>query len=238
MVRLQWTHPAYNSTDSCADDSTKPLLDLYRQELFAYKLPNGNTLSLGYIPAVGMAGHADSCDVELADSIHYAVFYLVADDGTNHSCQGNSWLKAIPQRDVQPGLLGTYFDNEDLTAQFGQRVDARVAFTWGQGVALPGMGVDTFSERWTGEINLPVGGLWELSAIVEDGWRCWVGGQFIVSDFGINAVHESRGQFYADAGWHPLVVEANQHNGNAEITLSWTPPGGVKDLVPASALRH
>lgn len=243
-VKLKWTHPAFNSTGACFDslgdaDSTKPLLDLYREELIAVRWPQRDSLSLGFIPATGLAGRADSCDVELADSVHYVTFALVAEDGSgNRSCDGNSWLEAIPVRDVQPGLAATYFDNEDLTAQFAKRTDSRIAFTWGTGSALPGMGPDLFSERWTGEINLPVGGLWELSAIVEDGWRAWVGGQFIVSDFGINSVHESRGQFYAEAGWHPLTIEAMHHNGNAEITLSWAPPGGVKVLVPASALRH
>ena len=201
--------------------------------------PARDSLRLGYIPANGLAGRTDSCDVELADSVHYVTFALIAEDGSgNRSCPGNSWLMAIPARDVQPGLAGTYFDNEDFTAPFAHRTDAVISFTWGQGAPIPGMGVDLFSEHWEGQINFPVSGLWTLSAIVEDGWRAWVGGVFVMNDLGVQPVHESSCQFNAAAGWTSLVVEANHHNGNAQMTLTWTPPGGVKASVPASAVRH
>lgn len=238
-VKLTWTWPAYNQGDSCEVDSTKPLLDLYRGELIAVRIPQNDTLSLGYLPANGMAGKADSCVIELADSVHYTTYTLTPEDGSgNRPCLSMSWLNSTEARDWLPGLKGTYYNNEDLTAQYATRVDPAVAFTWGQGAPVPGMGVDTFSEHWEGEINFPVAGLWSLSCIVEDGWRAWVGEAYVQNDFGVQNVHESSCQFNAEAGWTKLVLEAMHHNGNAQITLSWTPPGGVKALVPAAALRH
>ena len=238
-VKLRWTWPAFNTVaDSCADDSTSPLLDLYRGNLTVVRWPQNDTLSLGYVPANGMAGRADSCLVELADSVHYATFSLTPEDGAgNHPC-ASSLLVAIEARDWLPGLAGTYYNNEDLTAAYSSRTDPAIAFTWGQAAPITGMGVDTFSERWDGQINFPVPGVWALSCIVEDGWRAWVGGVFVASDFGVQPVHESQCQFNAAAGWADFTLEAMHHNGNAEITLSWTPPGGVKAPVPASALRH
>ena len=238
-VKLKWTWPAYNSVpDSCADDSTKPLLDLYRGDLDVVRWPQGDSLALGFIPANGMAGRADSCIVELADSVHYVTFSLTPEDGSfNRTCM-SSLLVAIPARDWLPGLRAVYYNNEDLTSEYGHRVDPAIAFTWGLGAPLPGMGVDTFSEHWEGQINFPVSGVWTLSCVVEDGWRAWVGDVFVANDFAVQNVHESKCQFNAEAGWTDFVIEAMHHNGNAQMTLSWTPPGGVKALVPASALRH
>lgn len=235
-VKLRWTNPSYNAADSCTVDSTRPLLDLYRNTLTAVRIPEGDTLRW-YLPAT--SGRNDSCIVELADSVHYVVFTMTPEDlSGNLACPGNRELVAIPARDFRQGLKGTYYDNEDLTAPFGSRTDPTVSFTWGQGAPLPGMGVDLFSEHWEGEINFPVSGVWSLSAIVEDGWRAWVNGVFVANDFGVQAVHESSCQFQAESGWTHLVVEAMHHNGNAQMTLSWTPPGGVKVIVPPVNLRN
>jgi len=239
-VTLHWTWPSFNaSADSCVDDSTKPLLDLYRGELFVTRIPEATRLSLGFLPATGRAGRNDSCAVELADDVHYAVFELIAEDGYgNRACGGNQELVALPARDWMPGLLATYFDNEDLTGAYGHRTDAQIDFHWGTGAPLPGMGPDLFSARWQGELQLPASGVWGLSATVEDGWRAWVGGVYVANDFGVQNVHTSSCQFQAQAGWQPVVVESMHHNGNAQMTLLWTPPGGATVLVPASAVRH
>jgi PA14 domain len=239
-VKLKWTWPSFNaSPDSCVDDSTKPLLDLYRGELWVTRIPEMERISLGFLPASGYAGRTDSCVTELADSIHYAVYELIAEDGYgNKACGGNQELVAVPARDWLPGLQATYFDNEDLTGQFARRIDSIISFAWGTGAAIPGMGADLFSERWEGQVFFPVSGVWTLSAIVEDGWRGWVNGVYVANDFGVQAVHESSCQFVANAGWNPILVEAMHHNGNAQMTLSFTPPGGVKQIVPASNWRH
>jgi len=232
-VKLRWTNPSFSATDSCTEDSTQPLLDLYRNTLTAVRIPEGDTLRW-YLPAT-----VDSCVVELADSVHYVIFTMTPEDlSGNLACPGNQELVAVPARDWAPGLKGTYYDNEDLTAPFGSRTDPTISFTWGQGAPLPGMGADLFSEHWEGEIYFPVSGVWSLSAIVEDGWRAWVNGVFVANDFGVQAVHESSCQFQAEAGWTHLVVEAMHHNGNAQMTLSWTPPGGAKIIVPTANLRH
>lgn len=238
-VKLRWTWPAYNQGDSCEADTSRPLLDLYRGELEVTRWPQGDKLSLGFIPGTGMAGRADSCLVDLDESVHYATFELTPEDGNgNKPCGRMELLVAIEARDWLPGLAATYFNNEDLTAQFAKRVDPVIAFTWGQGAPISGMGVDTFSERWQGQILFPVPGVWTLSCVVEDGWRAWVSNVYVANDFGVQNVHESQCQFNAQAGWNDFLLEAMHHNGNAEITLSWTPPGGVKARVPAENLRH
>lgn len=244
-VKLYYTHPAFNadSTGTCNTDSTSPLLDLCKEDLYGVKIPGGKPLLLGTLPALNMAGRVDSVSIDLADSVHYVAFYIVSKDSYgNASCLGNQYLMAIKAVDKRPGLDATYFNNIDLTNQYAKRTDATIAFRWGLNAPISGMGVDTFSERWVGEIFVPAEGTWTLSAVIEDGWRAWIRGVQIVNDWAVQNVHESGGPFQVAApGWYPITIEAMHNNGNAEATLYLTPPSpqiGGKFTVPANYLRH
>lgn len=235
-VKLRWTNPSFNAAGSCDSVGTDSLTDLYRTIIYMVRVPQNDTLQ---VQQVAKAELPDSAVITLADSVHYVSFFIRQEDfNGNRSCESNHLLLAIPARDWEPGLAATYFDNEDLTAPFVKRTDQQINFAWGTGSALPGMGPDLFSERWEGEIYFPTAGVWQLHGLVEDGWRAWVNGVFVANDFGVQPVHESTCQFNAWAGWTPIVIEAMHHNGNAQMTLSWTPPGGVKEIVPIGRWRH
>src|SRR5439155_1112541 len=51
------------------------------------------------------------------------------------------------------GLTATYFDNDDLTGKSISRVDPTVNFDWGAGSPNGAIAADTFSARWTGQIQ-------------------------------------------------------------------------------------
>jgi hypothetical protein len=244
-VKFYWTNPIYNadSSGTCNTDSTSPLTDLCKMELYGYRIPIGNTIPMGTITALNLAGRVDSVSLDIADSVHYAGFYMIAKDSYGHpSCMGNQYVMAIKARDYQPGLEATYYNNIDLTSQYQKRIDTALAFKWGLNAPISGMGVDTFSERWVGEIYFPAEGTWTLSAVVEDGWRAWIRGVQIVNDWAVQNVHETGGQFaITTPGWYPITIEAMHNNGNAEMTIYWTPPSpqiGGKAVVPASKWRH
>ena len=54
------------------------------------------------------------------------------------------------------GLSATYFNNADFTGTTVTRVDPTVDFTWGAGSPAPGISANTFSVRWTGQVEAPV----------------------------------------------------------------------------------
>src|SRR3954469_5378407 len=56
------------------------------------------------------------------------------------------------------GLHGQYFNNMDFTAPVFSRTDAKIDFNWGTGSPASGMDADTFSVRWTGQIQAPTTG--------------------------------------------------------------------------------
>ena len=51
------------------------------------------------------------------------------------------------------GLNGEYYDNMNFTQRKLTRTDATVNFDWGLGSPNAAVGVDTFSVRWTGQVQ-------------------------------------------------------------------------------------
>ena len=59
------------------------------------------------------------------------------------------------------------------------REDAEINFDWGTGSPGPGIPVDGFAARWTGEQWMS-GGTYRYSLLVDDGARFWIDGQLII----------------------------------------------------------
>lgn len=51
------------------------------------------------------------------------------------------------------GLTGEYYDNSDFTSLKVTRTDATVNFNWGANAPVSGVAADTFSVRWSGQIE-------------------------------------------------------------------------------------
>ncbi|MEH2026811.1 PA14 domain-containing protein, partial [Nostoc sp.] len=51
------------------------------------------------------------------------------------------------------GLKAEYYDNIDFTNLKVTRTDPTVNFIWGAGSPDPSIGADTFSARWTGQVE-------------------------------------------------------------------------------------
>ena len=56
------------------------------------------------------------------------------------------------------GLSATYFNNVDFTGTRSRAIDPTVDFAWGSGSPAAGIGPDTFSVRWTGQVEAPLTG--------------------------------------------------------------------------------
>src|SRR4051812_10109116 len=72
------------------------------------------------------------------------------------------------------GLLGQYFDNKDFTNAKLTRTDAQVNFTWGYGAPASGVGAETFSVRWTGQLVPHTSENYTFSTSTDDGVRLWI----------------------------------------------------------------
>ena len=75
------------------------------------------------------------------------------------------------------GLSVTYFNNANLTGTTVTRTDPIVAFTWGAGSPAAAIAADTFSARWTGQVQAQFTQVYTFYTQSNDGVRLWVNGQ-------------------------------------------------------------
>jgi glucose/arabinose dehydrogenase len=135
------------------------------------------------------------------------------------------------------GLSATYFDNLNFTGASVTRVDPVVDFNWGTGSPAPGIGIDTFSARWTGQVEAPATGTYTFYTQSDDGVRLWVNGQQLVNNWTDHAPVENSGTIALSAGQrYDIRMEFYENGGGAVARLSWSGPSIPKAVVPSARL--
>ncbi|MFC1793765.1 PA14 domain-containing protein [Planctomycetota bacterium] len=150
--------------------------------------------------------------------------------------KGDVW--SFTTAKVGGGIRGDYykgmnFDNFVLT-----RTDPLIDFNWGDpGGPDPAVGDDSFSARWTGEVEAAFTETYTFYTSTNDGARLWVDGQQLVDAWIDQGTTEYRGTIDLIAGnTYSLVMEYYENGGGAVAELRWSSPSTPKDLVPQAAL--
>ena len=134
------------------------------------------------------------------------------------------------------GLLGVYYDNQDFTSPRVARTEA-VNFDWGVGAPAPGVGVDTFSVRWTGKVVPRYTDVYRIFTVSDDGVRLWIDGRLIVNEWYDHAPTEHYADIYLERGQaYDLVLEMYENSGGAVARLLWQSGCQPKEPIPASHL--
>ncbi|WP_273844813.1 PA14 domain-containing protein [Rubrobacter calidifluminis] len=137
------------------------------------------------------------------------------------------------------GLNATYYDNQDFTGTQVSRVDPTVNFDWGNGSPDPAIGPDTFSARWTGQIEAPVSGDYTFTTTSDDGVRLYIGGQKIIDDWGDHAPTDDSGTITLQAGQrYDIQMDYYEDGGGAVAKLQWSYPGQSQQVVPSNDLLY
>ena len=134
------------------------------------------------------------------------------------------------------GLTGQCFFNSDFTGLAGTRVEA-VAFNWGG--ASPGLGMDanTFSVRWTGQVQPRFTERYTFTALSDEGVRVWVNGQLVVDDWLAHTARNSAGSIDLVADQlYDIRIDYREDTLNARIELYWFSPSQAYQLIPADRL--
>ncbi|MEM6632597.1 MAG: PA14 domain-containing protein, partial [Bacteroidota bacterium] len=135
------------------------------------------------------------------------------------------------------GLMATYYDNIDFTNEAMQRIDPVVDFSWGGGAPNAAMGVNTFSVRWKGFIEVPYSGTYTFYTASDDGVRLWVNGQQIIDDWRDHGVLENTGTISLTEGeMVPIQLDYYENGGGAVVKLSWSGNGIQKQIIPRTVL--
>jgi fibronectin type 3 domain-containing protein len=137
------------------------------------------------------------------------------------------------------GLAATYFDNMDFTGATVSRTDPTINFNWGTGSPSPSIGADTFSARWTGQVQAVESGSYRFQTSSDDGVRLWVNGQLLINNWTNHAPTTNTSAAVAlTAGQkYDIKLEYYENTGGAVMKLLWQRPGQTTfAVIPQSQL--
>ena len=135
------------------------------------------------------------------------------------------------------GLSATYFNDISFTGTTVTRVDPIVDFNWGSGSPDAAIAADTFSARWTGQIEAPVTGTYTFYTVSDDGVRLWVNNQQVIDNWTDHAPVENSGTIALTAGQrYDIRMEFYESGGGATARLLWSGPSIPKAVVPTARL--
>ena len=135
------------------------------------------------------------------------------------------------------GLFGEYFNNQNLTDRIATRVDNVINFNWGTGSPISGVGVDTFSTRWTGQIEARYSERYTFSTLSDDGVRLWVNDRLIIDQWNDHPATTHTGQIDMESGvLYNIRVEYYENGGDSRMRLAWQSASQAFQVVPRSLL--
>ena len=141
--------------------------------------------------------------------------------------------------DPSAGLKGEYFNEMNLTAPVGDRVDPTVDFAWDDVDQVPMAGVkpNTWSARWTGTVTPRYSEHYTFSTRSDDGVRVFIDDQTVVSNWTDHRVATDTGEIDLQAGHaYAIRVEFYEKGGRAEMRLRWQSASQALEVIPASQL--
>ncbi len=125
------------------------------------------------------------------------------------------------------GLSAEYWDNPDFTgAPAVRRIDPNIAFTWTLSSPARGLPYDWYAARWTGNIEIPAGGVRALGIDGHDGVRIWVDNRLVLDRWETRSAGRWVAPVSLAEGRHALRVEFHERRGNTHFSLLWD--AGVK----------
>ncbi|MEH1839060.1 MAG: PA14 domain-containing protein [Nostoc sp.] len=135
------------------------------------------------------------------------------------------------------GLKAEYYDNIDFTNLKQTRTDPTINFNWGLASPDPSISADTFSVRWTGQVEAKYSETYNFYTTSDDGVRLWVNGQQIINKFVNQSATEYSGAIALVAGQkYDIKLEYYENKYDAVSQLSWSSSSQTKEIIPQSQL--
>lgn len=153
------------------------------------------------------------------------------------------------------GLTGEYFANSDLSGRpVFTRNDKQIDFDWADASPAPGVPADNFGVRWTGTIQVPKPGNYQMEVTLvhcnpcndREAFAIWLDGKRIdVHSTDPTEKHRSNDTpifdlHFRDTKPHTIRLEYAHHSRlfGAGLSLNWFPPGdALRDRAVAIAKK-
>jgi DNA-binding beta-propeller fold protein YncE/mono/diheme cytochrome c family protein len=201
-----------------------------------YNIKRSTTSGGPYTTIAGNVGATTYTDSAVTGGTTY--YYVVSAVNPTGESPNSSQASATPLSGGSgTGLRGDYYDNMDFTAFALSRTDPTVDFDWGTGSPDPAIAVDTFSVRWTGEVQPIYSQTYTFYTMSDDGVRLWVNGVPIIDNWTDHAPTENSGTIALSAGVkYSIQMDSYENGGGAVARLSWSSPSQAKEIIPQSQL--
>lgn len=135
------------------------------------------------------------------------------------------------------GLTGVYFDNADFTGTSKTRVDATINRNFGTAAPIAGIAPNTYSVRWTGQVQPKFSETYTFYTTADDGVRLMVNGQVLVNNWVNQGPTTKSGTVTLQAGVkYDLRLEYYQNGGGAQVKMEWQSASQVRQVVPQATL--
>ena len=133
------------------------------------------------------------------------------------------------------GVHGKYYSGTSFDRLISERLDPNIHFDWGAQSPFPGLNSDKFSVRWNGFIKLKSPGEYLFILRSDDGSRLWLNDKLVISDWSQHGERDVSYTYRAAAGETvDFKLEYFEELWGASVRLDWVPPGGQREVVPAS----
>lgn len=130
------------------------------------------------------------------------------------------------------GLKGEYFASLDWTGTpVAVRVDPLLNLTWALGMPVLGLG-ETFSARWTGEVEVPFDDTYTILASCDDTCPLSIGGHVLFGETGEGSSTTAT----LTKGRHRIEARLSNLAGTASISYAWSSPALPKEIIASVRL--
>ncbi len=135
------------------------------------------------------------------------------------------------------GLRGRYFEGRNFETLVATRTDARIDFSWPDGVTPDGVSSKPFSVLWTGTVTPIYTDEFTFTTVNDDGVRLWVNNQLIIDDWEAHGPLERNGNIRLEAGQpYDIWLEYFDAGGGGEVSLSWVSDQQPEEIISDSVL--
>jgi len=214
----------------CYDSTTKQLTTVSSQQV-TLDLITPISKAVTYLPNSSTSGTTKTLSTAVSPTF---LALTVPDHPIVVELTPNTTAVAVPGG---TGLKGQYYDNQDFTNLKVTRTDATVNFNWGSGSPHSLIGADTFSVRWTGQVQPRYSETYTFYTVSSDGVRLWVNGQLVINNWTDHSKTENSGKVTLSAGQkYTIKMEFYEKGASAIAQLFWSSPSQAKEIIPQSRL--
>ncbi len=140
-----------------------------------------------------------------------------------------SYLFSHDKGKRENGLKGEYFNNITLYGTpVHTRTDPSINFHWTLSPPHPNVNYDFFSVRWTGTLQSPATGSYQLGIEGNHGYKLYLDGQILIDTWDKPSYSTTLADVVLEKGKaYALKIEYKEPSGNSRFKLIWTV--GVQD---------